>query len=104
MRWNWRDEIFTRLQVGFNVGWIVRAGYADHELSSGSRASSRRFSPDMARGRRDATPRGACPPLAAQLCRYHVSHLRMFNFATVKLANRENSAAASRPLHNAPEP
>ena len=43
-------------------------------------------------------------PAAAQLSRYHVSHCRRLIFQYASVAGSENVAAASRPLHNEPEP
>src|SRR3954462_9533268 len=74
------------------------------ELSSGSRAISRRFSSDIFQGKNGSMSDGTRPPFCAQLSRNHVSQLRMLILAMVNVANREKSIAASRPLHNAPEP
>jgi putative transposase len=46
---------------------------------------------------------GAFPPDAAQLSKYHVSHRRGLSFQWASVATIENIAAASRPLHRAPE-
>src|SRR5487761_2293592 len=75
---------------------------AAQELSSGSRASARRFSPDIVQGKNGAMSAGTWPPFSAQLSRYHVSQVRTLSLAMVTVANREKSIAASRPLHNAP--
>src|SRR5215213_3427493 len=74
------------------------------ELSSASMVISRRFSTDISHGRNGLISDGTRPPFSAQLSRYHVSHVRTLSFAIVNVANREKSIAASRPLHNAPEP
>src|SRR3954447_4490377 len=74
------------------------------ELSSGSRAISRRFSSDITQGKNGPMSDGTWPPFCAQLSRNHVSQVRMLILAMVNVANREKSIAASRPLHNAPEP
>ena len=47
---------------------------------------------------------GAFPPAAAQLSKYHVSHNRGLLFQCASVADSENIAAASRPLHNEPDP
>ena len=67
-------------------------------------ANSRRFSADIFQGKNGLMSDGAWPPFSAQLFRYHVNQVRMLIFARPKVANREKSIAASRPLHNAPEP
>src|SRR5665213_860346 len=74
------------------------------ELSLGSRAIARRVSTDIFQGKNGSMSDGAWPPFSAQLSRYHVSQVRTLSFARLNVANREKSVAASRPLHNAPEP
>ena len=65
---------------------------------------SRRVSWDMFQGKNGLMSAGAWPPFSAQLCRNQVSHLRTLMLDSLRVANREKSIAASRPLHNAPEP
>src|SRR4051812_12641232 len=74
------------------------------ELSSGSRAIARRFSSAIFQGKNGLMSAGTWPLFSAQLSRNHVSQVRMLIWAIVNVANREKSIAASRPLHNAPEP
>ena len=74
------------------------------ELLMGSRAIARRVSTAIFQGKNGSMSDGAWPPFSAQRTRYHVSQVRMLGFAGRKLANREKSVAASRPLHNALEP
>src|SRR4051812_12830419 len=74
------------------------------ELSAGSMLISRRFSAVIIQGKNGVISEGTWPSFSAQLSKYHVSHVRILIFAMVKVANREKSVAASRPLHNAPEP
>jgi len=74
------------------------------ELSSGSRAISRRFSTDIAQGKNAVMSEGTWPPFSAQQFRNQVSQVRTLIRARVNVANREKSDAASRPLHNAPDP
>src|SRR5271168_3839373 len=67
-------------------------------------ANECRCSADRFQGRNGSMSAGALPPASAQLCKYHVSHKRGLSFPKRNVANSENSMAAKRPLHNAPEP
>src|SRR3954452_6365865 len=97
-----RSGAFTRSGPVGTSGLI--ASGEGQELSSGSRAIARRFSSDIFQGKNGPMSDGTWPPFCAQLSRNHVSQVRMLILARVKVANREKSIAASRPLHNAPEP
>src|SRR3954469_12904024 len=97
-----RSGAFTRSESVGTSG-LIASGEAQ-ELSSGSRAIARRFSSDIFQGKNGPMSDGTRPPFCAQLSRNHVSQLRMLILARVNVANREKSIAASRPLHNAPEP
>src|SRR3954454_25278407 len=97
-----RSGAFTR--SGFvGTSGLIASGEGQ-ELSSGSRAISRRFSSDIFQGKNGPMSDGTWPLVSAQLSRNHVSQVRMLILAIVKVANREKSIAASRPPHNAPEP
>ena len=74
------------------------------EVSSGSRAISRRRCSDIFQGKNGSMSDGTRPPFSAQLSKYCLSQVRMLIRAIVNVANREKSIAASRPLHKAPEP
>jgi hypothetical protein len=50
-------------------------------------------------GKKGPTSSGAFPPAAAQLSKYQVSHNRGLSSQHASVANSENMAAASRPLH-----
>src|SRR3954465_6791804 len=97
-----RTGAFTRSGSAATSGLIARG--EGQELSSGSRAISRRFSSDIFQGKNGLMSDGTWPPFCAQLSRNHVSPLRMLILARVNVANSEKRIAASRPLHNAPEP
>src|SRR3954454_10309293 len=97
-----RSGAFTRSGPVGTSGLITSG--EGQELSSGSRAISRRFSCDIFQVKNGPMSDGTRPPFCAQLSRNHVSQVRMLTLAMVKVANREKSIAASRPLHNAPEP
>src|SRR3954467_3628237 len=97
-----RSWAFTRRGSVGPSGWI--ASGEGQELSSGSRAISRRFSSDICQGKNGPMSDGTWPPFCAQLSRNHVSQARMLILDRVHVANKEKSIAASRPLHNAPEP
>jgi hypothetical protein len=47
---------------------------------------------------------GTLPPASTHFGKYHWSHRRGFSPPSSSVARIENNAAASRPLHNAPEP
>src|SRR3954453_1933386 len=97
-----RGGAFTR--SGFvGTSGLIASGEGQ-ELSSGSRAIARRFSSDIFQGKNGSMSDGTWPPFCAPLSRNPVSPVRMLILAMVKVANREKSIAASRPLHNAPEP
>src|SRR4051812_42031678 len=97
-----RSGAFTRSGSVATSGLI--GGGDGQELSSGSRAISRRLSSDIFQGKNGPMSDGTWPPFCAQLSRNHVSQVRMLIWAMAHVANREKSIAASRPLHNAPEP
>src|SRR3954453_7371427 len=97
-----RSWAFTRRGFVGTSGLI--AGGEGQELSSGSRAISRPSPPAIFQGKNGPRSEGTRPPFCAQLSRNHVSQLRMLILAMLNVANREKSIAASRPLHNAPEP
>jgi hypothetical protein len=82
---------------------VITSGEAQ-ELSLGSIASSRHFSSDIFQGKNGSMSAGTWPPFSEQLSKYQVSQVRMLILAIVKVADREKSIAASRPLHIAPEP
>src|SRR5580700_10595645 len=70
----------------------------------GSAAKVARCSGDRFQGRNELMSAGTRPPASAQLRKYHDSQRRGFSFHSAKVAKRENSIAAKRPLHNAPDP
>src|SRR5437764_5371762 len=84
--------------------WEVILLAKAQELSSGSRAISRRLCSDIFQGKKGSMSEGTQPPFWAQLSRNGVSQVRMLSRAIVNVANRENSSTASRPLHNAHDP
>jgi len=77
------------------------------ELSGGTiadgMANACRCSAGMFQGRNRLTSAGAWPPASAQLCKYHANQLHTFSPHICKVANSENSIAASRPLHSEPD-
>jgi hypothetical protein len=83
--------------------WTIAIDRAQ-ELSAGSIANSRCFSADIFQGKNRSMSVGTLPPFCAQTSRYHASQVRILIFAMLNVANREKSIAASRPLHNDPEP
>src|SRR3954451_24387303 len=102
MRTYARSGVFTR-SGSVGTSGLIASGEGQ-ELSSGSRAIARRFSSDIFQGKNGPMSDGTWPPFCAQLSRNHVSQVRMVIWAMANVANREKSIAASRPLHNAPEP
>src|SRR3954471_21751994 len=86
-----------------NLREVILLGEAQ-ELSSGSRATSRRLCSDIFQGKKGSMSDGVWPPFWAQLSKNSVSQVRMLIWAIVRVANREKSFTASRPLHNAPDP
>src|SRR4051794_24608688 len=97
-----RGGTLSRFDLDAIPGWI--ASGAAQELSSRSRASARRRSGDIVHGKNDAASDGTRPRSSAQWFRNSVSQLRTFPPAMLNVANNEKSIAASRPLHNAPDP
>src|SRR4051795_7031655 len=94
---------FAHCGCGRVLGGVITIGEAQ-ELSSGSRANSRRLSSDIFQGKNRSMSDGTWPPFSAQLSTYWVSQVRILSLAIANVANRKKSIAASRPLHNAPEP
>ena len=65
---------------------------------------SPRFCGDRLQGRNGCMSCGAFPPAVAQLSRYQRSQRRGLICHSFRVAKIENSMAAKRPLHSAPEP
>src|SRR5262245_28936236 len=86
----------------FEVMWICEQ--TDQEVSLRSRAIPRHFSSVIFQGKNRSISSGTWPPFWAQLSRNQVSHLRQLIFTIFRVASREKSIAAKRPLHNAPRP
>jgi hypothetical protein len=80
----------------YEVSMVAGVGVG---IANASRRSSERF-----QGKKGWMSSGAFPPAAAQLSKYQVNHRRGWSFQWASVANSENIAAASRPLHRAPEP
>src|SRR4051794_33261029 len=98
-----RSGSFARRECANLGGGVILLAEAQ-ELSSGSRAISRRLCSDIFQGKKGSMSDGTRPPFCAQLSKNSVSQVRMLSLAIVKVANREKSFTASRPLHNAPDP
>src|SRR3954468_10897659 len=97
-----RSGTFTR-RGSVGTSGLIASGEGQ-ELSSGSRAIARRFSSDIFQGKNGPMSDGIWPPSCTKPTRNHANQVRMLILARVKVANREKSIPASRPLHNAPEP
>ena len=67
-------------------------------------ANAARRSGERFQGKNCWMSSGDLPPTAAQLAKYHVSHKRGLICQCASVANSENIVAASRPLHNEPDP
>ena len=84
--------IGQRQDVSAVVGYVGR-------IANATRRSEERF-----QGKNGWMSSGDFPPAAAQLSKYHVNHNRGLIFQWASVAKSESVAAASRPLHNEPEP
>lgn len=67
-------------------------------------ANAARRSRERFHGKNGWISAGVFPSASAQLSKHHVSHNRGLISQRASVANSENIIAASRPLHNEPEP
>ena len=92
--------------VGFDVGWIVRAGPRRSGTVVGIEGHlAALFSTDIFQGKNGSMSDGTWPPFSAQLCRNHVSQVRMLILArstwrTEKRASPPAARSTTPPSHS----